>query len=99
MWPDLSIDGPQRPVDSIGISAMKETSRVRPYYARSIYRLASGLFGLFLVGVGVFVLMRATTTAAIRVSGGLVLVLLGGNMVLSSCRGKESWLSRLGPLP
>ena len=99
MWPDLSIDGPQRPVDSIGISAMKEASGVRPYYARSIYRLATGLLGLFLVGVGFFILLRATTTAVIRVSSGLVLVLLGGNMVLSSYRGKESWLSRLGPLP
>lgn len=78
---------------------MKETSGVRPYYAKSTYRLATGLFGLFLVGVGVFVLLRATTTAAIRVSSGLVLVVLGGNMVLSSYRGKESWLSRLGPLP
>jgi small neutral amino acid transporter SnatA (MarC family) len=86
-------------VDSIGISAMKETSGVRPYYERSIYRLATGLFGLFLVGVGFFVLLRATTPAVIRVTGGLVLVVLGGNMVLSSCRGKESWLSRLGPLP
>ena len=72
---------------------------MRPYYARSTYRLVTGLFGLFLVGVGFFVLLRATTTAAIRVSGGLVLVLLGGNMVLSAYRGKESWLSRLGPLP
>ena len=72
---------------------------MRPYYARSAYRWATGLFGLFLVGVGVFVLLRATTTAAVRVTGGLVLVLLGGNMVLSSYRGKESWLSRLGPLP
>jgi uncharacterized membrane protein HdeD (DUF308 family) len=86
-------------VDSIGISAMKETSGVRPYYERSTYRWATGLFGLFLVGVGFFVLLRATTTAVIRVSSGLVLVVLGGNMVLSSCRGKESWLSRLGPLP
>jgi len=72
---------------------------VRPYYARSTYRFATGLFGLFLVGVGFFVLLRATTTAVIRFSSGVVLVVLGGNMVLSSCRGKESWLSRLGPLP
>ena len=78
---------------------MKESSRVRPYYARGNYRLATGLLGLFLVGVGVFVLLRATTTAVVRVSSGLVLVLLGGNMVLSAYRGKESWLSRLGPLP
>jgi hypothetical protein len=72
---------------------------VQPYYARSTYRFATGLFGLFLVGVGTFVLLRATTTAAIRVTSGLVLILLGGNMVLCAYRGKESWLSRLGPLP
>jgi hypothetical protein len=78
---------------------MKESSRVRPHYARGNYRLATGLLGLFLVGVGVFVLLRATTSAVVRVSSGLVLVLLGGNMVLSSYRGTESWLSRLGPLP
>ena len=78
---------------------MKETTGVRPYYERSTYRWATGLFGLFLVGVGFFVLLRATTTAVIRVSSGLALVLLGGNMVLSAYRGDESWLSRLGPLP
>lgn len=72
---------------------------MQPYYSRSTYRFATGLFGLFLVGVGIFVLLRATTTAIVRVSGGLVLVLLGGNMVLCAYRGKESWLSRLGPLP
>jgi hypothetical protein len=80
-------------------SAMKEATQVPPYYARSTYRLATGLFGLFLVGVGVSVLLRATMTGLIRISGGLVLILFGGNMMLSSFRGKESWLSRLGPLP
>jgi hypothetical protein len=34
-----------------------------------------------------------------RVGGGAVLVLLGGNMLHSSWRGKPSWLSRIGPLP
>jgi len=78
---------------------MKETTQVQPYYTRKTYRMATVALGLFLVGVGVFVLLRSTTGTALRVTGGLVLVVLGGNMVLSSYRGKESWLSRLGPLP
>jgi hypothetical protein len=57
------------------------------------------VFGLLLVGIGFYVLLYGETSAARRFGGAAVLVLLGGNSLHSSWRGKPSWLSRLGPLP
>ena len=62
-------------------------------------RLFLFAFGLILVGVGSYALLFAQTTEAWRFVGGAVLILLGGNMLQSSWRGKPSWLSRIGPLP
>jgi len=62
-------------------------------------RLFVFAFGLFLVGVGSYALLFGQTSETWRVGGGAVLVLLGGNMLQSSWRGKPSWLSRIGPLP
>ncbi len=62
-------------------------------------RLFGFAFGLFLVGVGSYALLFGQTSETWQVGGGVVLVLLGGNMLQSSWRGKPSWLSRIGPLP
>ncbi len=62
-------------------------------------RVFAFVFGLFLVGVGAYILLFGQTTAAWRFGGGGVLALLGGNMLQSSWRGKPSWISHLGPLP
>lgn len=57
------------------------------------------VFGLLLIGVGVYALLFGQTSAAWRLGGGAVLILLGGNFLHTSWRGKPSWLSRLGPIP
>jgi hypothetical protein len=70
-----------------------------PFHARPVYRLASGVFGLGLVGTGVYALFVVGPPDALQSLGGAVLMLLGGNMFLAACRARESWLSRIGPLP
>lgn len=62
-------------------------------------RLFAFVFSLFLVGVGSYALLFGQTSEAWRVGGGAALILLGGNMLVCSWRGKPSWISRIGPLP
>ena len=69
------------------------------FFARPIYRLLSGVFGLFLVCVGVYALFFTGPLTALTSVGGIGLAALGGNMAISAARAKESWLSRIGPLP
>ena len=64
-----------------------------------LHRLFVGGFGLFLVGVGIYAIFFTGAFAILQFFGGSALVLLGGNMVVSASRARESWLSRLGPLP
>ncbi len=70
-----------------------------PFYARKRYRWLAGIFGLFLIGVGIYAVLLAGDSSLLRFVAGSVLGVLGGNMVLSAYLGRESWLSRLGPLP
>ena len=70
-----------------------------PFYARRMYRLLSGTFGLFLASVGIYVMLFAGPATTLQLIGGAALALLGANMALSAYRAKESWLSRIGPLP
>lgn len=56
-------------------------------------------FGLFLVGVGVYALLFSEASDVWRFGGGAALILLGGNALQASWRGRRSWLSRIGPLP
>lgn len=62
-------------------------------------RIFSAVFGVLLLAVGIFALGQDHLSAVWRLSGGLLLVLLGGNSLFAAYRGKASWLSRLGPLP
>lgn len=66
---------------------------------RKAERIFSAVFGLLLLGIGLYALVLGETPAAWRFGGGGVLVALSGNMVYASCKGKPSWLSKIGPLP
>lgn len=70
-----------------------------PFHARRTYRLLSGIFGAFLAAVGIFILLFNGPLTALSVVAGIALVMLGGDMLLAAYSGKESWLSRFGPLP
>ena len=71
----------------------------KPFYAGRTYRLITAVFGLLLIGVGCYALFLADTAGVIRFAGGTAFVAVGGNMVWSAVAARESWLSRLGPLP
>ena len=71
----------------------------QPFHAGRIYRLLSTIFGFALLLGGLYVTLFAETQAALRILGGIAFALIGGNMVWSACKAKESWLSRIGPLP
>lgn len=62
-------------------------------------RIFSAVFGALLFAVGVFALAQDHLSPALRVAGGLALILLGGNSMFAAYSGKASWLSRIGPLP
>jgi len=71
----------------------------KPFYAARTYRLITAAFGLLLIGVGCYALFLAETAGVLRFAGGAAFAAVGGNMVWSAYRAKESWLSRIGPLP
>ena len=78
---------------------MKDQRESTPFYAKRTYRLLSGAFGAFLIGVGLYALLFAGPLTALRLAVGIGLVLFGGNMAASAYAAKESWLSRIGPFP
>jgi len=78
---------------------MTDSPSSQPFYTRPLYRRLSAAFGLFLSGVGIYAALFGYTSLLLRIVLGALLVLIGGNMVLSAYRARESWLSRLGPLP
>lgn len=65
----------------------------------NVERMFSAVFGALLLGVGVFALFQDHLSLAWRLGGAFFLALLGSNSLWAACRGKASWLSRLGPLP
>lgn len=62
-------------------------------------RIFSAVFGLFLLGIGLYVLLLGETPDTWRFIGGVVLAVLGGNMLYASYTGKRSWIAKVGPLP
>jgi small neutral amino acid transporter SnatA (MarC family) len=66
---------------------------------RKAERVFSTVFGLFLLGIGVYALLLSQAPTPWHIGGGIVLALFGGNMLFASYRGKPSWLSWIGPLP
>lgn len=78
---------------------MTDQHTSQPFYAGRMYRLLTAIFGLLLTGTGLYAIFLADTSTLVRFAGGTALVLTGCNMVSAACKSKESWLSRLGPLP
>lgn len=69
------------------------------FHTRTHYRVVAGCFGVFLAGVGVYVLFSGGTSPVLRWISGLALLLLGGDLAYSAFTAKASWLSKVGPLP
>ena len=62
-------------------------------------RIFEAVFGLLLLGIGMFVLGLDHLSRLWQLGGACLFMLLGGNLVWAACRGRKSWLSRVGPLP
>ena len=78
---------------------ISDERQLMKFYQGPIYRILSALFGLALVFLGLYVLLGLGQLDALRFAGAVALVLLGGNMAYSATRGRESWISKIGPLP
>jgi len=63
------------------------------------YRLLSVALGSALTGSGAYVLYTLGPIEVVPLVAGVVLVVLGFNLLYCGCTGKPSWLSKVGPLP
>lgn len=70
----------------------------QPFYARKPYRIFSAIFGAAMIAIGTYGLLLAGAEPA-RTLISIVFVVAGGNMLWSTSKAKESWLSKIGPLP
>ena len=57
------------------------------------------VFGLFLLGIGIYAVLLAQTSPAWRYIDGRVLLALGSNAVYGGLTGRRPWISKIGPLP
>lgn len=77
---------------------MSQDQNINRYYRGRIYRVLSGLFGVFLVAVGIYVMFFGVVGVLMRISVGLLITLLGVDAVWSAMRSKQAWIIQLGPL-
>ena len=78
-------------------NVMADDQDINRYFSGTIYRVLSGLFGLFLIGVGTYTIFFGVVGFFARVSLGLVITVLGAETLWSSVQSKQSWLAKLGP--
>jgi len=79
---------------------MKDQGDSQPFYARRGHRIFSGIFGVFLTSVGLYGFCNAAIPLSwLQLLVGIIFILLGGNMAWSAYKSKQSWLSKIGPLP
>ncbi|KAF1697084.1 hypothetical protein [Pseudoxanthomonas koreensis] len=71
----------------------------QPFYAGTTYRRVSAVVGTIVVVAGFYALLFAETDPVLRIPGGIGIILIGGNLAWSAWKARESWLSRIGPLP
>ena len=76
---------------------MKNDKDMNRYFSGSIYRLLSGLFGLFLTAVGIYVIFFGVIDPILRLVIGLLITLLGLESIWASVQSKQSWLAKFGP--
>lgn len=76
---------------------MKDDQDINRYFSGPVYRFLTGLFGIFLVGVGIYVIFFGVVSLPIRISMGLLITVLGAETVWSAIQSKQSWLAKLSP--
>ena len=79
---------------------MKNEPHIDRYFSGTVYRLLSGLFGIFLVVVGIYAVFFGVVDLSIRIALGLLIAMLGAETVWAavwSRQSRQSWLAQLGP--
>ena len=76
---------------------MTDDQDIDRYFSGSVYRFLSGLFGLFLTVLGVYVVFFGAVDLVIRIGLGLLIAVLGAESVWSALRSRQSWLAKLAP--
>lgn len=76
---------------------MAQDHDINRYYRGPIYRVLSGLFGVFLIAIGIYAIFFGVVGVLMRVSLGLLITLLGTDALWSALRSKQAWITRLGP--
>lgn len=75
---------------------MRDRRDLDRYFSGACYRFFFGLFGLFLIALGIYVMCFGVVGLALRIGAGAIITLLGANAVWASLHARQSWLARLG---
>ena len=78
-------------------NAMKDDEDINRYFSGSVYRFLSGVFGIFLIVLGVYAVFFGVVSLPIRVGLGLLIAVLGAETLWSAIQSKQSWLAKLAP--
>lgn len=76
---------------------MKQNQDTQPYFSGRVYRWFSGLFGAFLVVVGIYAMFFGVVSPVARISVGLLIAVLGAESIWAGINARQSWLAKLGP--
>lgn len=76
---------------------MADKHSIDRHYSGGIYRVLSGLFGLFLLVLGIYVVFFGAVGPLVRLGAGILIALFGAETLWSAIRSKQSWLAQLGP--
>lgn len=66
---------------------------------RSAERVFAALFGMLLLGTGIYAALFAAVEPVWGYIGGLLLAVLGANAIYASLTDKRPWIFLIGPLP
>lgn len=69
------------------------------YFEQNHYRVFTAFIGLLIGGVGIYSALHPITPSFVGYIISFILFVLGYNALWSAYHAKESWLSKLGPLP
>ena len=74
-----------------------QNKNIDHYFSGPIYRIFSGLSGIFLIVVGIAVFFVGVVAPILKLIFGVIIILLGAESVWSAIHSKQSWLAKLGP--
>ena len=66
---------------------------------RSAERVFAGLFGVLLLGIGIYAAFLPAVDPLWGYIGGVLLAVLGGNAIYAALRDKRPWIFLIGPMP